>query len=48
MSEIVPLEVIANRILVIRGVKVLLSSHLSDLYRVDTRTLNQAVKRNIE
>jgi hypothetical protein len=48
MSEIVPLEVIANRILVVRGVKVLLSSHLADLYHVDTRTLNQAVKRNIE
>lgn len=48
MSEIVPLEVIANRILVIRGMKVLLSSHLAVLYQIDTRTLNQAVKRNIE
>ena len=48
MNEVVPLEVIANRILVILGMKVLLSSHLADLYHIDTRTLNQAVKRNIE
>jgi hypothetical protein len=48
MNEVVPLEMIANRILVIRGMKVLLSSHLADLYRVDTRALNQAVRRNIE
>jgi hypothetical protein len=48
MNEVVPLDVIANRILVIRGMKVILSSHLADLYQVDTRVLNQAVKRNIE
>jgi len=48
MNEVVPIEVIASRTLVICGMKVLLSSHLADLYRVDTRTLNQAVKRNIE
>ena len=31
----------------IRGQKVMLSTHLAELYDVETRVLNQAVKRNI-
>jgi len=31
----------------IRGQKVMLSTHLAELYDVETRALNQAVKRNI-
>lgn len=43
-----PLERIESRILLIRGYKVLLDSDLAALYGVQTRTLNQAVKRNAE
>jgi len=47
MKALIPLEVIEQRILLIRGLKVMLSTHLADLYNVETRVLNQAVKRNI-
>ena len=40
-------EFIERRILLIRGHKVMLSPHLAKLYGVETRALNQAVKRNI-
>ena len=48
MKALVPMEVIEQKILLIRGEKVMLSPHLAGLYGVETRTLNQAVKRNIE
>ncbi len=41
-------EQIARTILVIRGHKVLLDSQLALLYGVETKALNQAVKRNQE
>ena len=47
MSEIVPQEMIENKIFLLRGQKVMLSLHLAILYGVETRVLNQAVKRNI-
>ena len=47
MKTLIPLEVIERRILLIRGQKVMLSTHLAELYNVETRVLNQAVKRNI-
>ena len=47
MKTLIPLEVIERRILLIRGQKVMLSTHLGELYDVETRVLNQAVKRNI-
>ena len=47
-NHIIPIESIAKRILVFRGVKVMLSTDLAELYNVETRALNQAVKRNIE
>ena len=47
MKALIPLEVIERRILVIREQKVMLSAHLAELYDVETRVLNQAVKRNI-
>jgi hypothetical protein len=47
-KALVPVEVIENRILVIRGQKVILDSDLADLYEVKTKALNQAVKRNAE
>ena len=41
-------EQIARSILVVRGHKVLLDSQLALLYGVETKVLNQAVKRNQE
>jgi len=42
----VPAELVENRILLIRGDRVLLDADLASLYGVKTRALNQAVKRN--
>ena len=39
---------IENRILVIRGQQVMLDRDLAEMYGVETKVLNQAVKRNIE
>jgi ORF6N domain-containing protein len=39
---------IEQRIIVVRGEKVLLDIDLAQLYGVETRTLNQAVTRNVE
>ncbi|OHB72380.1 MAG: DNA-binding protein [Planctomycetes bacterium RBG_16_43_13] len=47
MSEIIPQEIINSKILIIRGKKVMLDRDLAGLYGVDTRALNQAVRRNI-
>ena len=41
------LKLIRNKIFEIRGVKIILDYDLALLYEVDTRVLNQAVKRNI-
>jgi len=48
MTELVPVEVISSKIYLIRGIKVMLDRDLAELYRVETRILNQAVSRNIE
>lgn len=40
------LSVIQTRIYEIRGHRVILDFHLAELYQVETRALNQAVKRN--
>ncbi|MBA3052021.1 ORF6N domain-containing protein [bacterium] len=48
MSDLVPVEIIANKIFLIRGQKVMLSPDLAKLYSVEVRALVQAVKRNIE
>ena len=42
------LQLIQSKIYEIRGQKVMLDRDLAELYRVETRTLNQAVKRNKE
>lgn len=36
------------RVLLLRGQKVMLDQDLAKLYRVETKVLNQAVRRNIE
>ena len=43
---LVPVERIERAILSIRGEKVMLDSDLAELYGVETKALNQAVKRN--
>lgn len=42
------LQLIQNKIYEIRGQKVMLDRDLAEMYGVETRVLNQAVKRNIE
>ncbi len=39
---------IQNKIYTIQGVQVMLDRDLAELYGVETRVVNQAVKRNIE
>ena len=46
-AVVIPMERITQAILLIRGHKVLLDSDLAELYEVDIKVLNQAVKRNI-
>jgi ORF6N domain len=41
-------EVIEKKILILRGKKIMLDRDLAELYKVPTRTLNQAVKRNAD
>jgi hypothetical protein len=48
MTTLVPIELIASKIYLIRGIKVMLDRDLAELYDVETRVLNQAVSRNIE
>ena len=47
-TNLISAERIERRILLLRGEKVMLDFHLAELYEVETRTLNQAVKRNLE
>ena len=42
------IQVIQSKIYEIRGVRVMLDRDLAELYQVETRTLKQAVRRNIE
>lgn len=45
---VIPTERIINCIYFVRSKKVMLDRDLAELYEVETRTLNQAVKRNLE
>lgn len=47
-QQALPAAAIQARILTIRGVQVILDNDLAEMYQVETRILNQAVKRNIE
>ena len=44
--NIVPKEVITSRILIIRDQKVIIDRDLAELYHVETKRLNEQVKRN--
>lgn len=48
MQPLVSVDSIASRILVIRGLRVMLDADLAQLYRVTTKRLNEQVKRNRE
>ena len=43
-----PQEIVESKILLLRGKKVMLDRDLAVLYGVETRVLNQAVRRNID
>lgn len=45
-GDMVPKEVLESKILLVRGHKVMLDRDLAALYGVETRVLNQAVRRN--
>ncbi len=47
-SLILPDEIVMKKIFFIRGYKVMLDRDLADLYGVETRRLNEQVKRNIK
>jgi phage regulator Rha-like protein len=47
-TQIVPQQLIENKILLIRGKKVMLDRDLATLYSVETKMLNRAVRRNTE
>ena len=46
MPNLQPVELIASKILFIRGQRVIIDADLAELYGVATKVLNQAVKRN--
>ena len=45
-AAFIPIERIAASIYIIRGQKILLDADLAELYGVETRAFNQAVRRN--
>ena len=47
-SGIIPIERIAASIYLVRGQQVILDADLAALYGVETKVLNQAVRRNID
>lgn len=47
-QSFIPSERIENKILLFRGVKVMMARDLALLYGVETKALNQAVSRNME
>ncbi|WP_045218581.1 ORF6N domain-containing protein [Desulfonatronum thioautotrophicum] len=46
MTDLVPVESITGKILVLRGMKVMLDRDLADLYGVETKLLKRQVRRN--
>ena len=47
-KELIPEKRILRIIMVIRGEKVILDSDLAELYGVETRRLNEQVRRNLD
>lgn len=46
MATLIPVKAIVQKIMFLRGEKVLLDRDLSELYRVETKQLKRAVRRN--
>ncbi len=46
MKDIIPVELIERKIYLIRGHKVMIDRDLAEMYGVETRVLNQSVRRN--
>ena len=44
----IPDEIVINKILIVRGKKVMIDTDLAELYAVPTRRLNEQVRRNIK
>ena len=47
-TEVIPQQLIENKIFIIRGKKIMLDRDLAVLYGVETKLINRAVKRNID
>ena len=47
-AVIIPTEQIINKIFVLREEKVMLDTHLAEIYGVENRALKQAVRRNLD
>ena len=48
LANVVPIEIIQNKIYLIRGQKVMFDRDLAELYGVVTKNLNKAVRRNLD
>jgi hypothetical protein len=48
MKTLIPIELVERKIYLIRDQKVMLDRDLAQLYEVETRALNQAVRRNLD
>lgn len=48
IKNLIPIDKIESKVILMRGLKVMLDRDLAELYGVETRVLNQAVKRNSE
>lgn len=48
MSDIIPIEQIEGKIILIRGLKVMIDADLAILYGIPTKRLNEQVKRNLD
>ena len=48
MPNVVPQEIIEQKIYLIRGKKVMMDKDLAVLYEIETRNLNKAVSRNLD
>ncbi|MBU0488507.1 MAG: ORF6N domain-containing protein, partial [Bacteroidetes bacterium] len=47
-KDLISQSEIENRIFTFRGVQVMIDRDIAELYNVETKVLNQAVKRNIK
>lgn len=47
-NDLIPVQIIENRIFIIRDIKIMLDSDLAQLYQVETKALNRIVKRNMK